>query len=74
MLPLKAVIGSVLLFERIWWDGFRHQRDPRFVNRCGSFREHKFRSDFAFLYDDKLPAEALELKQRLKVRDRVHIF
>ena len=42
----------------------RELRDPRFESLCGRFDADRFRRQYGFLYDEKLPAEAKSFKAR----------
>jgi hypothetical protein len=45
----------------------RQIRDPRFDDLSGKFNQDRFRKQYAFLYDEQLPAERQAIKGALQV-------
>ncbi|KAK9905044.1 hypothetical protein WJX75_008538 [Coccomyxa subellipsoidea] len=44
----------------------KERRDPRFDSLSGALQQDRFRKQYAFLYDEQLPAEKEELKSTLQ--------
>lgn len=42
-------------------------KDPRFEDLSGAYNADRFRKQYAFLYDEQLPAEKSDLKAAMKV-------
>ena len=45
----------------------RESRDPRFDSLSGTLDTDRFRTRYAFLYDEQLPAEREQIKGSLQV-------
>lgn len=47
---------------------YRVGKDPRFEDLSGAYNPDRFRKQYAFLYEQQLPAEKSGLKAAMKVR------
>ncbi len=60
----RSTLGCQVLRRTIIY--CREGRDPRFDSLSGALQQDRFRKQYAFLYDEQLPAEKEELKFTLQ--------